>query len=700
MVVLKLSEAIENELLHLFELTFTDLVTPSPKDKAKLLSYCQNLVRWLHFFNNGLSVQKKYIFTVVSQRIPVNLVNNNTVSVSTWKKIATTFSKINRLVDNQVNDDDDSSVGAASDDEVESIATTAVAANPSTVNNNTANVTDQLSDLFGTISAVCQEQFTVIRLVFPAATVARITRLLIQRIFNDPLFGIQIRVDAVLSPRPPKPPLSLGEYIEALILVRQKLSSLYILLLEYCIHPEDMGLEAELKDSATVSQSTQLQTNGRSNENEAGDAADPAVQNLKSLLEDEDERAKAEADVKDFLEEQIAQVLTTYINDYFDNKELLYLKQQFVDNLRRAVDSGNQSGYNSNTILSKIQYATSNNAKSSSAVSSGTILTLPKLKAEKMKSIEAIVVTVANIKYFSSVFNNVLDSLYRVTVIERDERKLAIYFKEIFLTLLGFLIDGLLVPISQSATIILLKFSSSSSNLSTPPADYLDLLSIVYWCVNKLNAFFTDSFITILSSTSKELSKSSIISQNAMNTITICKESKRRYLKILEKVARESLHAWTLCIGLFVDKTLLNTQIKNDYNPKAFDPSLAGAAHAASTVANAATTAATTAANKVAALASHKDAAMRSSADEKVLSVDPTTACDLICRALIEVATEIRVHSDEIAGINLFENFWVPLGRQIIGSIISHLKRQKISPDGAKVVIRDLTEYYNVSYNL
>ena len=94
---MKLSEAIENELLHLFELSFIELVssssTGSSRDKAKLLNDCQNLVKWLHYFNNGLSVQKKYIFSVVSQRIPGNLVNRNSVSVSTWEKLATVISK-------------------------------------------------------------------------------------------------------------------------------------------------------------------------------------------------------------------------------------------------------------------------------------------------------------------------------------------------------------------------------------------------------------------------------------------------------------------------------------------------------------------------------------------------------------------------------------------------------------------------------
>lgn len=81
----------------------------------------------------------------------------------------------------------------------------------------------------------------------------------------------------------------------------------------------------------------------------------------------------------------------------------------------------------------------------------------------------------------------------------------------------------------------------------------------------------------------------------------------------------------------------------------------------------------------------------------KSQGVESTVACDTICKALLEVSNAIRDHIDDISGINLHENFWMPLGRQIIGSIISHMRRQKISIDGAKVIMKDLNEYYNVS---
>jgi hypothetical protein len=52
---------------------------------------------------------------------------------------------------------------------------------------------------------------------------------LIQRIFNDPAFGLQGRVDAVLQPRPPLPPLPLSDYLENLGIVKEKLGALYVL---------------------------------------------------------------------------------------------------------------------------------------------------------------------------------------------------------------------------------------------------------------------------------------------------------------------------------------------------------------------------------------------------------------------------------------------------------------------------------------
>lgn len=50
-----------------------------------------------------------------------------------------------------------------------------------------------LSALFRRVVNVCQSQFIVIGQVFPPPLVAKVTRLLLQRILNDPVYGVQVR---------------------------------------------------------------------------------------------------------------------------------------------------------------------------------------------------------------------------------------------------------------------------------------------------------------------------------------------------------------------------------------------------------------------------------------------------------------------------------------------------------------------------
>lgn len=53
-----------------------------------------------------------------------------------------------------------------------------------------------LSGLFRRVVTVCQNQFAVIGKVFPPPLVAKVTRLLLSRILNDPVYGVQVRACA------------------------------------------------------------------------------------------------------------------------------------------------------------------------------------------------------------------------------------------------------------------------------------------------------------------------------------------------------------------------------------------------------------------------------------------------------------------------------------------------------------------------
>ena len=56
----------------------------------------------------------------------------------------------------------------------------------------TPRVEDQLQ-LFNHIKAVCLDEQAVMIEVFPASSVAGVYQLLLERLFIDPVFGIQVR---------------------------------------------------------------------------------------------------------------------------------------------------------------------------------------------------------------------------------------------------------------------------------------------------------------------------------------------------------------------------------------------------------------------------------------------------------------------------------------------------------------------------
>lgn len=240
--VITLCEAVEAELLSEFEIAVLNLMDCSSNET--LMKTASDLASWLHLYNNGQSLEKRYIFSVVEKRLP----NYSTHSGEKLKRknkkiyreaVLNKQLRLNKVTGNNLSDDegDDSdeesegSVEEESSSEEEELSSN----NPIPSGPGGLSPGDHLSELFATIIAVCAEQFDIIRKVFPQQTVARVTRLLIQRIFNDPAFGIQTRVENVLRPEPPRPPMLLAEYLDALITVKEKLSCLHIVLMEHCV---------------------------------------------------------------------------------------------------------------------------------------------------------------------------------------------------------------------------------------------------------------------------------------------------------------------------------------------------------------------------------------------------------------------------------------------------------------------------------
>ena len=625
--VMRMAEAVEERLLADFETSVMDLMdNPS---SAILVGICRDLIVWLHQYNNGQSLHKRFIACVVEKSIPRSAFVEEKAAASSssaWSKLTSGVSQgvssvtqgvrsLGNIIKrdtlaaagggagaNAAGDDDDDGDGngGGGDDSL-----------------------DSLSQLFGSIGSICQQQFSLIRNIFPQNVVAKITRILIQKIFTDPAFGIQTRVDAVLSPKPPWPALPLPEFLESLANVREKLAALFVILLEHCSHPAmaGMGNEAALSRAVAVasasasSSSSSLSALLLSNAASASDA----------LLDELNEKAKSDREVREFLQEQIMGVLSSYLGDYFE-KEMQHVRNQYVEGLRRVVDDD----------------------KGPSKVSAGSVLQMPRFRADKMKSIPSLVKTVANNYYVSNVVSTTTDSVMRMENIGRDDKKLPARIKELYLLQLGFLIDGVFFPYVQACTTMLLRSAvSAPKNSVLPPLEYIQALAAVYAGVALLKKNFTDVFLHSM--------------QDLPNLVQMCKDARRNALKPLEHSAKESMHSWTMCVILHMERTLAATQAPSDFNPGRNDdrPPGGGGAY-----------------------------------------TEPSAACDSVCQSFMKVISTVQGYKSDLVGIDLVETFWRPLGQQFVGTLLSFLRKQKISPEGAPQLMADLDEYYSIAASM
>lgn len=170
-----------------------------------------------------------------------------------------------------------------------------------------AGLADSFSELFGMISTICGEQFPIIARAFPRETVCKVTKTLVQLIFNDPAFGIKIRVDGTLRPKPPQPPLSLTDYLDCLLSVKEKLFALQIILREH----SSADQYAKYLD---ISEEDML----------AGD--DSHGSHTPDAISEE---------ITEYLRDQVTRLLEDYQKDYFD-RELNYLRLRLVDAIGKA----------------------------------------------------------------------------------------------------------------------------------------------------------------------------------------------------------------------------------------------------------------------------------------------------------------------------------------------------------------------------
>ena len=183
--VMSISENLENKLLDKFENTWIEIEQQikdgnlrsrywENKGVIALLQDMRSTVNALNSFNNGFSVQKRFLFRSLQR------------------------------VENRISE------GVYYDSEYE------------------INAVDHLSNCFNIIGEISYEQFEFVRQVFPVDGAGKICRLILQRIFSDPTINLQGRIESVLNPKPPMKPLGLADRLDTLAALRVKFTALHI----------------------------------------------------------------------------------------------------------------------------------------------------------------------------------------------------------------------------------------------------------------------------------------------------------------------------------------------------------------------------------------------------------------------------------------------------------------------------------------
>jgi hypothetical protein len=214
----------------------------------------------------------------------------------------------------------------------------------------------------------------------------------------------------------------------------------------------------------------------------------------------------------------------------------------------------------------------------------------------------------------------------------------------LYLFLLEFFKDGLFLPGTQACTTLLLQHAGSRSSSTLPPREFLTVLATIFSSLDRLKDLFNAEFVSVLSP--------------VPNALPVCRDCRKRAVKAIEDSARDAMHAWCISIVSHVERLLISLQSKYDYSPK----------------------------NELGI-----------NMGRSGLQTGASIACTNACKALAAIHAAVGEQVGALDRLNLRELFWRPLGQQVVGLLISHVRKTVVDREGAPQLIRDIDEYCNVS---
>ena len=349
--------------------------------------------------------------------------------------------------------------------------------------------------------------------------------------------------------------------------------------------------------------------------------------------------------------------------DYFD-KEMLHLRINIADHLKQVLSRGAHITDNSFIMLPPGLCFSANNrvipTTLGSATSSNTMMNMnrnysspvnnyPKLKVDKIRSMSQIVHSVGNLQFIDFVISICADTVRRMECVAKDDKRLGDVLRDVAVLELFYTVDGVMMQAQRCCTTLLTKHNAANNTLSMssvvgrsahgelPPMEVLNTLTTVYTGISKLKMNFLHTYMKPL--------------RSVPNAIAVYKEHRRKLMKAIEISSKESLHAWTLGVIYCIEKILSSLTIRTHYgNTK------------------------------------------ERSGEAKI-----TPGCIEVCKTLDKVITEMLAQQRDMPNLNTTLLFWKPLGQAIMGTLIAHIRQQKVTPEGGEVLLKDVNAYCEVS---
>ncbi len=115
----------------------------------------------------------------------------------------------------------------------------------------------------------------------------------------------------------------------------------------------------------------------------------------------------------------------------------------------------------------------------------------------QIKSVTHLIQTFLSVRLIVRLLHTTAETVERMSNIGRDDGKLPMRVKDIFMIEFGFVVDSLLMPSVGALKAFLLKVSSSrpsSANMAMLAADFLIALSTINICSKNLKIHFDNLF--------------------------------------------------------------------------------------------------------------------------------------------------------------------------------------------------------------